>query len=91
MGKLKFYDIYDIQEIRRIEILELKRVKVFFKSFCYWNYQYWSNLWFFFILSSNLDGLKSIPTTCSEPMALSRKSSVGTIYIVATDFNPLKI
>jgi hypothetical protein len=41
----------------------------------------------------NLDGLKSIPTICFEPMALSRESesSLGTIYIVATDFNPLKI
>jgi hypothetical protein len=37
------------------------------------------------------DGLKSIPIICFELMALFRKSSVGTIYIVATDFNPLGI
>jgi len=44
-----------------------------------------------FLSSLYLDGLKSITTICSEPMALIRESSVGSIYIVANDFNPLKI
>ncbi|SEA30250.1 hypothetical protein SAMN05443667_103174 [Flavobacterium gillisiae] len=42
------------------------------------------------ILDGLKDGLKSIPTICSEPTALcSRTSSIGTTHIVTTDFNPL--
>ena len=38
-------------------------------------------------------GLKSSLTKCTEPLALVRlcKSPVGTIHIVATDFNPLNV
>jgi hypothetical protein len=37
-----------------------------------------------------LDGLKTIPTIYFVPSELLKKNSGGMIYIVATDFNPLK-
>ncbi len=36
-----------------------------------------------------VNGLKSILTTCFEPVALDLMCSVGTFDVVATDFSPL--